>query len=121
MKQETVFVYGTLRAGGSNHFRMGDAVFIGAATVRGRLYRVDWYPALFLNADAGAVVGELYVVSEETLAALDAFEGSEYRRVRVFATPAAGGGPVEAWIWEYLDPVDESQLITHGDWLACPI
>lgn len=120
MADETVFVYGTLRAGGSNHFRMSDAVPLGPGTVRGRLYRVDWYPALLLDPDAGAVCGELYLVPHDALAALDAFEGAEYRRVRVAVIPENGGDAAEAWIWEYLEPVDESRRITHGDWIAVP-
>ncbi len=39
-----VFVYGTLRRGGSNHFRMEGAEFLSAATVNGRLYRSFYQP-----------------------------------------------------------------------------
>jgi len=117
-KMEVIFVYGTLRAGGSNHFRLGNAGGLGAGTVCGRLYRVDWYPALLLDADAGAVHGEVYEVDAATLAALDAFEGAEYRRVRVGVMPEGGGEKIDAWLWEYLDPVDESRRIPGGDWLA---
>jgi len=118
MKPEIVFVYGTLRAGGSNHFRMAGCAALGPGTVRGRLYRVDWYPAVFADPDGGEVVGELYAVSHETLAALDAFEGSEYRRVRIAVTPAGGGDPVDAWIWEFLEPLGETKRIANGDWLS---
>ncbi len=115
---ETIFVYGTLRPGGSNHFRLADSASLGAATVCGRLYRVDWYPALIPDASAGAVAGELFAVSPDTLASLDAFEGSEYRRVRIAVTPADGGAAVTAWIWEFIAPVDETRRIATGDWLS---
>jgi len=118
MAIETVFVYGTLRAGGSNHFRMGGAVHMGCGTVRGRLYRVDWYPALFLDPGADVVQGELYQVPRDAMASLDAFEGVEYRRVRVAVTCGNGGEVTEAWVWEYLDPVDESRRISTGDWFS---
>ncbi len=118
MSMETLFVYGTLRKGGSNHFRLEGGRVLGKATVRGRLYRVDWYPALFLDPDADVVVGDLVEVSPEILAALDLFEGGEYRRVPVLVTPENGEDPKKAWVWEYLDPVDESRRIANGDWLA---
>ena len=36
-KCEMVFVYGTLRRGGSNHFRMAQASFVAEGTVRGAI------------------------------------------------------------------------------------
>ncbi|MEO8614231.1 MAG: gamma-glutamylcyclotransferase family protein, partial [Luteolibacter sp.] len=44
-----VFVYGTLRRGGSNHFRMDGAEFITAGRIAGRMYKIDWYPGLVLD------------------------------------------------------------------------
>lgn len=120
---ELVFVYGTLRRGGSHHWRMDGAVFIRPGTIRGRMYRFGWYPGLVADESAGEIHGEVYAVGPAQLAALDLFEGlsageiegSEYRRVRV--TVEGGGEPVSAWIWEWLGPVDESQRIPDGDWL----
>ena len=116
---ESVFVYGTLRRGGSNHFRMADAGFVAAGTVRGRLYRIDWYPGLILDDDAGAIVGEIYQVSPERLKSLDRFEGPDYRRVRVTVYCTDGeSSTVNAWIWEWLGATDESARLPAGDWLA---
>lgn len=124
--REMVFVYGTLRRGGSNHFRMAGADFIIPGTVRGRMYRFDWYPGLVVDATAGEIMGEVYAVGADQLAALDEFEGisateiegSEYRRVRVQVN--SSNGPVIAWFWEWLGAVDEKQRVAHGDWLNCP-
>ncbi|HBM76597.1 MAG TPA: hypothetical protein DD438_00690, partial [Verrucomicrobiales bacterium] len=41
-----VFVYGTLRRGFSNHFRLGKAPFVKEGWILGRLYRIDWYPGM---------------------------------------------------------------------------
>lgn len=116
-----VFVYGTLRRGGSNHFRMEEADFVASATVRGRLYRIDWYPGLLLDDSGDDVIGELYQVSAEIMESLDAFEGPEYRRVM---TEVQSGGdhrsPQAAWVWEWLCPCDEKQRILSGDWLSPP-
>jgi gamma-glutamylcyclotransferase (GGCT)/AIG2-like uncharacterized protein YtfP len=118
MKGEHVFVYGTLRRGGSNHFRMEGAEFLSAATVNGRLYRIDWYPGLVLDDMAADIHGEVYRVSAEVLERLDHYEGGEYRRVM---TQVRCGGdhrsPQAAWVWEWLGPVDESRRIRSGDWL----
>lgn len=126
--RQLVFVYGTLRRGGSNHWRMRNAMWIGSGSVEAVLFRIDWYPGLILAEDSGdRVIGEIYQVDAATLAELDVFEGlsageiegSEYRRVKTRAmTP---GGCIEAWVWEWKGPVDGSRRIKGGDWLeACP-
>ncbi len=118
-----VFVYGTLRPGGSNHFRMAGGRFVGKGWVRGRLYRIDWYPGLMLDEEAGEVKGEIFEVTTEQLHELDVFEGlsagevegSEYRRVLTEVTD--GEKTTHAWVWEWIGPVDETRLIASGDWL----
>ena len=121
---QTVFVYGTLRKGGSNHFRMAGAEFVTAGTIRGRMYRIAWYPGLVLDDSGDEIQGEVYAVDAELLAALDVFEGlsageiegSEYRRAR--ATVVARDSRIlEAWVWEWLGMVDESRRVSGGDWL----
>jgi gamma-glutamylcyclotransferase (GGCT)/AIG2-like uncharacterized protein YtfP len=121
---ETVFVYGTLRKGGSNHFRMAGARFLTTGTLAGRMYRIDWYPGIVLDESGDEIRGEVYEVDPELLAALDVFEGvsagagegCEYRRVqtRVVATDSR---ILTAWVWEWLGMTDESQRLTDGDWL----
>lgn len=111
-----VFVYGTLRQGGSNHFRMAGCDFVESGTVRGRLYRIDWYPGLVLDSAGDVIEGEVFAVEAEQLPELDNFEGQEYRRIRTTVkTPY--GIPMQVWTWVWLMPVDEAQRITGGDWL----
>jgi len=112
-----VFVYGTLRRGGSNHFRMEKARFVAVGAVKGMLYQIDWYPGLVLKADAGVITGEVYHASPEDLRELDLFEGAGYRRLQT-QVGLPDGEILSAWIWEWLGPVDESRRITGGDWLA---
>lgn len=111
-----IFVYGTLRCGASNHFRMEGMELLASARVRGRLYRVDWYPALVLDPDAGAVVGEIYQIQNRSLSALDEYEGPQYRRVLSTATDMHGQDH-EVWLWEWLDSIETLQPIPNGDWL----
>lgn len=122
--KELVFVYGTLRRGGSNAFRMEGAGFRGAARVEGELHAITWYPGLTLKPGAGWVIGELYAVGPEQMAALDEFEGlsagevegSEYRRVRV-PVFLEDGAEEEAWAYEWIGPVDPLRVVSSGDWL----
>jgi gamma-glutamylcyclotransferase (GGCT)/AIG2-like uncharacterized protein YtfP len=102
---------------------MDGAGFHGAASLHGRIYRFDWYPGLVVDGNGVEILGELYHVGPAQLAELDLFEGlsageiegSEYRRVRVPVNSEAG--PVDAWVWEWIGPVDEADLIPGGDWL----
>lgn len=120
----TVFVYGTLRRGGSNHFRMAGAEFVTAGTIRGRMYRIDWYPGLVLDDSGDEIHGEVYRVDSDLLAALDVFEGlsagevegSEYRRVET-SVVGRDSRILTAWVWEWLGMVDETQRLSKGDWL----
>jgi gamma-glutamylcyclotransferase (GGCT)/AIG2-like uncharacterized protein YtfP len=117
MKCERVFVYGTLRRGGSNHFRMDGAEFLSPATVKGRLYQIDWYPGLVLDDFGDEIIGEVYQVSGTVLEELDRFEGAEYRRLQT-QVRLSDGETVCDWAWEWLGPVDETRRITGGDWLG---
>ncbi|MGD9418084.1 MAG: gamma-glutamylcyclotransferase family protein [Verrucomicrobiota bacterium JB025] len=119
-----VFVYGTLRRGASNHFRMDGARFVAEGTVGGRIFRIDWYPGLVLGDGGERIVGEVFEVGPELLAELDVFEGvsaaaeeSEYRRVKT-EVRCADGTVVEAWVWEWLGESNEADHLAGGDWLA---
>lgn len=128
MSVHSVFVYGTLRKGGSNHFRMDGAEFAGSGKVRGEIYLIDSNPHLIfpaLNLDGeGWVLGEVYRVSETQLKALDEFEGIseryeepyEYRRVMT-AVEMDSGEKGYAWVWEWNSCLDGSQPLLQGDWL----
>ncbi len=128
MNTQAVFVYGTLRRGGSNHFRMVGAEFVGKATVEGEIYVIDHNPAFLFPAlvDAGGkrVVGELYLLGDETMEALDRFEGvsetpqasDEYVRVRRLVK-LENGEECPAWIWMWNRGLGNARWIESGDWL----
>ncbi len=121
---QLVFIYGTLRRGGSNDFRMAGAEFITRGTITGRMYRIDWYPGLVLDEAGGEIHGEVYAVGPELLSALDVFEGlsagemqgSEYRRTQTTVIQK-NSYVLTAWVWEWLGVTEESQRISAGDWL----
>jgi len=125
--KELVFVYGTLRRGGSNAFRMDGAQFIGKGRVEGCLFVISWYPGLVPGKDLGWVHGDVFRVGPEQMRALDEFEGlsageiegSEYRRVQVpvFLEGIPHEETHRAWIYEWKGAVDESRQIPSGDWI----
>ena len=124
MNTNPVFVYGTLRKGGSNHFRMEGSDFIGEGEISGKMYRIDWYPALLCGGDT-FVKGEFYRVDDSTLEALDHFEGitpdatepREYRRVKA-SVSLSGGETEDAWVWEWAGDIGNAEPLDGEDWLA---
>ena len=79
----TVFVYGTLRSGFSNHFIMEPTVKIGDGTTKNKyaLYEAG-IPYLVEDEQVSNVKGEVYFVDETTFDILDTLEGhpSWYKR-----------------------------------------
>jgi 2-hydroxychromene-2-carboxylate isomerase/gamma-glutamylcyclotransferase (GGCT)/AIG2-like uncharacterized protein YtfP len=71
-----LFVYGTLRSGGSNDIArlVPGSRRLGTARLAGRLYDVGTYPHLVLDAQAPWVVGELVAVPEAGWPVLDTLE-----------------------------------------------
>lgn len=119
---ERVFVYGSLRKRASNGWRMKEACYLGVAKVGGTLVKVDWYPGLVLG-NQGQVIGEVYEVDPDLLKELDQFEGigapdrnGEYQRVR--ARVFLGGKTVEVWIYEWLQGIEDYEVVESGDWLT---
>jgi len=81
-----VFVYGSLKRGLYNHRLLTEgATFAGEDRIEGAtMFDLGAFPAVHLGG-AGAVHGEVYRVTPETLARLDRLEGcpTMYQRVRV--------------------------------------
>ena len=87
----SIFVYGTLKRGapGHAHRLLNPARLVGHGSVRGLLYDLGRYPGLIREgANGHRVFGELYEIpipaAERTLRLLDAYEGREFKRERVY-------------------------------------
>ena len=110
---DLLFVYGTLRSEFDNAYALSlrtQAEFVGNATVRGSIYRVDFYPA-YKEGPGGEVHGEVYRLkdADATLASLDDYEGDGFERVKVETSQG------EAWIYRFRgDPPMEAR-IESGD------
>lgn len=76
--------------------------------------RGETYPGM-VPLDAGSVEGVLYLdVDQDDIAALDAFEGEEYRRVPLAVT-LASGETMQAETYLYLRPENLSGLPWQPD------
>jgi len=132
MECDRIFVYGTLRRAARpdihRQFLGEKAEFVGAGRVAGRLWRVDWYPALTeAEAEGEEVRGELYRLKDPvaSLAELDRFEVcdlarpevSEYTR-RVVPVQMHDGSQQIAWCYFYLGSVAGLKRIESGDFAA---
>jgi gamma-glutamylcyclotransferase (GGCT)/AIG2-like uncharacterized protein YtfP len=107
-----IFVYGTLMRGHGNNRLLERSTFLGDATTTGwfRMWQ-GGFPmikaASFNAADrfVGRIIGEVWRVNDNALAALDRLEsnGTMYRRtlipVRIDGAPAAQFA--QAYLWQY--------------------
>jgi gamma-glutamylaminecyclotransferase len=104
-----VFVYGTLKRGGSNHFHLAGQEFSGEAeTGPGYvLYELGGYPGMVVGAGGPGIRGEVWSVDDECLARLDVLEGLAeglFARSSVRLCAPFDGRSVDAYF--YLPGVD---------------
>ena len=119
-----VFVYGTLRRGGSNDItRLRPAAqFVGTARMAGVLYHLGRYPGMTLGGDQW-VHGEVYAIEPALEAVLDDIEDlgatptDEY--VKRELAVDVNGHAMPCLVYE-INPryVVGKEQIAHGDWLG---
>lgn len=116
-----VFVYGTLKKGGSNHRLLAGQSFVGnASTLPGyALFELDGYPGMVEEAGApGTVTGEIWDVDTEALERLDRLEGTQeglYERKAVRLAHPFEDGTIEAYF--YLRSLEGRRRLS-GTWLV---
>jgi len=121
-----VFVYGTLRRGGSNdiaRYRPAPR-FVGEAFIAATLHDLDTYPGAVLGG-AARLRGEVYRITPEVEAALDLLEDvradgtGEYLRRKVDVE--VDGVRLPCLVYE-LHParVAGRPVIASGDWFDAP-
>jgi gamma-glutamylcyclotransferase (GGCT)/AIG2-like uncharacterized protein YtfP len=110
-----VFVYGTLRRGGSNHRLLGNAHYLGLhhTAARYTMYRLGPYPGV-VEGGSSPIRGEVYAVGFGLLQRIDRLEDYPrmYRRVLI---PSPYG---RAWIYLYQGSCRDRDPVIGGDWLA---
>lgn len=108
-----LFVYGSLRRGFHNHYRMGDGTFRGEARLAGaRLYSLGPYPTIVFTGDPDEwVAGEIYTVAPEILAGITEMElEADY----LLKTVEIAGWVCSIYFFE--KPPEGAEWIPSGDW-----
>lgn len=119
-----VFVYGTLKRGGSNHVFLRQQKFLGEArtTLGFTLYSLGDYPGMVrAPGDTAGVTGELWSVDEATLAELDRLEGVDeglYKRIDASLAPNPIAGSAQTYL--YLRQIDGLAAI-GSTWPVGPV
>jgi len=118
-----LFVYGSLRAGETGEMAAllhRHARHLGTGTIRACLYAVSWYSVAAPCDEPEAVVhGDAFELDAEAadgvLAALDAYEGSDFRRTAV-EVRMEDETSVAAQAYLCAASVAGLRRIGHGDW-----
>jgi gamma-glutamylaminecyclotransferase len=102
--RKLVFVYGTLKRGGSNHAFLAQQEFLGVAeTAAGFvLFELAGFPGMVAQPITTGVSGEVWRIDADTLTRLDELEGIAeglYRRERVPLLPPFADQNVEAYLY----------------------
>jgi gamma-glutamylcyclotransferase (GGCT)/AIG2-like uncharacterized protein YtfP len=117
------FVYGTLRQTGDNDITrlLPEPRYIGTASIKGVMVHLGGYPGVSLGGD-GDIIGEVYAVSAELEATLDAIE-SEYpaqsdEYVKRSITVLVNGQSLVCSVYE-INPryAMGKPCIASGDWI----
>ncbi|MEO7600550.1 MAG: gamma-glutamylcyclotransferase family protein [Opitutus sp.] len=119
-----IFVYGTLKRGGSNqHFMRGQTFQGKGHTTAGfRLINLGTYPGMIAAPNSSeSVSGELWLVDSDCLAQLDALEGlgeGLYRRERIRLLEPFADRVIETYL--FAQDVAGRPTIPDGRWLEPP-
>jgi gamma-glutamylcyclotransferase (GGCT)/AIG2-like uncharacterized protein YtfP len=101
-----VFVYGTLKTGGSNHRYLEGQRLVGPARTEAayRLHLLDGYPGMVAAPAGGrSIEGELWEVDRPALERLDRLEGTDsglYARARIRLRPPHEALNVETYVYQ---------------------
>lgn len=124
-RKELVFLYGALRRGAPENYRMAEAEFVCPALVRGVLHKIGLSPALVMSVSGGFVTGDLYRCDPELLDEIAAAElpdverkAGRFRKVAAKVRPYnLGQAEIDAWTWEWTGPEQEYPVLEVGDWV----
>lgn len=102
LKKNYVFTYGTLMRDERNHHLLQDEDYFSDGSIEGYyMFNLGRYPGILPGK--GTILGELYLIDDETLAKLDILEeeGSLYSRIK--STVYTSTGIYEAFVYVYLN------------------
>ncbi|MGB3182352.1 MAG: gamma-glutamylcyclotransferase family protein [Cyclobacteriaceae bacterium] len=113
-----IFVYGTLRVGGSHHHLLGEATVINKSySLPGHcMYSAGWYPVVVADQDSPhQVVGDIIGIQADLIPKLDVYEGNEFSR-KLIEIPQLKQ-PVWVYVLKDSEDVSSYKAVPGGDWL----
>ncbi|MFA0960269.1 gamma-glutamylcyclotransferase [Roseivirga sp. BDSF3-8] len=115
-----IFVYGTLRVGGSHHHLLGESTTIRKEHILDHycMYSAGWYPVVVPDSDPDShhsVVGDVISIHTDLVPKLDVYEGNEFTRKQI----ELDGIKEPVWIYLLKDSEDTDSYtpLESGDWL----
>ena len=100
MKNNYVFTYGTLLKGERNHHLINDDDFIAEGFIKNfKMFNLGTYPGI--ESGDGIVLGELYLVDDNTLCMLDELEEEGFLYLRQTTTVYTRDNTIEAYVYVY--------------------
>ena len=113
LKKNYVFTYGTLMKGERNHYYLNDADYVCDATINGfRMIDLKSYPGI--EPGDGIVVGELYLVDDNTLKMLDDLEEAGFLYLRKTTMVYTSETKLEAYVYVYNQEVNNPKYLGDG-------
>ena len=131
MKEEYLFVYGTLMSGyddkTSHSYLAKYGEFVGKATVQAKMFMIDYYPGIVQTKEKSIARGELYKItdSEALFSFLDKYEeylvgdssNSEFIREKITVKLNSSGKEYDSWAYFYNKDTDDLEVLPKGDFL----
>lgn len=116
MGEHLLLVYGTLKRGYGNHYRLKDAEYIGERIVGPyTMYHLGGFPAI-TKEQTSPIQCELYRINDEQLASCDRLEGTPDFYYRDTVKTDKGE---DAFIYFYASPLalkERCKVIENGVW-----
>ena len=117
MAKQLVFVYGTFMQGGGHHSIISEQLCLGAATTKYHYTmsaRFHPFVSDIKGVQSSKIHGELYLVNEQVLKAIDKIEGhpNYYKRKQIYVF--INGDPYRAWMYFY--PKVDGTVIPTGNY-----
>ena len=110
MKNNYVFTYGTLLKGERNHHLIDDNDYVCDATVNGFImFNLGRYPGIYHGN--GTILGEIYLVDDETLNKLDELEEEGSLYIREIVKAKSLDKEYEVYIYVYNKEVSNPDYI----------
>lgn len=119
-ERHLVFVYGTLKEGFSNHGLLRDSIYHGKHETGAvhKMLSLGGFPGVIWNGGTSPIHGEVYEVTDATLARLDSLEGYPHFYDRRLIVTQYGAAYIYVLSDDFLQkhPIGGRNYVENGVW-----